>query len=112
MENSTFRSNPQLLDTDDLREPILSSPPEVYIEPEVPDPFLIDSDASDEEAVQEIPISTPTRTLLSPNVNKDVPPPPSESDEEDAPEIYLPLLVLPTNFLPIPNASCFLAVWF
>lgn len=88
----------------------ISNPPDVYVEPETPDPFLIDSDASDEEIqsnTQELPVSTPTRLLTV--HNKDVPPPPSESEEEDAPELYLPGLVLPTMFLPIPNASYFLS---
>ncbi|KAE9396866.1 hypothetical protein BT96DRAFT_977219 [Gymnopus androsaceus JB14] len=102
-------SSPQLLDTDtELREPIISNPPDVYVEPETPDPFLIDSDASDEEIEpnnQELPVSTPTRLLTVQNLNKDVPPPPSESEEEDAPELYLPGLVLPTMFLPIPNTD-------
>ncbi|KAF8159461.1 hypothetical protein B0H34DRAFT_655232 [Crassisporium funariophilum] len=42
-----------------------------------------------------------------PNLNKDVPPPPaSESDEdEEAPELYLPTLIVPTMFLPIPNTD-------
>ncbi|KAF9073279.1 hypothetical protein BDP27DRAFT_1319146 [Rhodocollybia butyracea] len=79
------------------------NPPDVYVEPEVPDPFLVDSDGSDDEEIETaLPVSTPTAAS---NVNKDVPPPPSESEEEDAPEIYLPGLVLPTNFLPIPNTD-------
>lgn len=117
----------------------LTSPPAPYIEPEVPDPFLIDDDESEDSedddhaptqasesqqtispAAHEIslaapqsplPTSTapvspqPPSLLLSPNINKDVPPPPSDSDpdEEDAPEIYVPGLVIPTMFLPIPN---------
>ncbi|KAJ7879904.1 hypothetical protein B0H14DRAFT_2707812 [Mycena olivaceomarginata] len=66
-------------------EPMFTSPPTVpvYIEPEVPDP-----------------------PLQSPNRNKDVPPPPqSDSDEEDSPELYLPGLCIPTMFLPIPNTD-------
>ncbi|KIK50603.1 hypothetical protein GYMLUDRAFT_234560 [Collybiopsis luxurians FD-317 M1] len=86
-------------DSDDVQqEPILTNPPEVYVEPQVPDPFLIDSDASDDEP-------EPTAPSATANLNKDVPPPPSESEEEDAPEIYLPGLVLPTMFLPIPNTD-------
>lgn len=44
------------------------------------------------------------------DLNKDVPPPPppaedDEEDEEDTPELYLPGLVLPAMFLPIPNVG-------
>ncbi|KAF9006133.1 hypothetical protein BDQ17DRAFT_332984 [Cyathus striatus] len=48
------------------------------------------------------PLSSP---LLPANLNKDVPPPPSTSSEsdEEAPDLYLPGLVIPTMFLPIPN---------
>ncbi|KAJ7446747.1 hypothetical protein FB451DRAFT_1291373 [Mycena latifolia] len=108
-------------------EPMFTSPPTTYIEPEVPDPFLIDDeDDSDEDSAvtptesqhtiapaEEVslapapaspnPLSSP---LQSPNRNKDVPPPPqSDSDEEDAPELYLPGLCIPTMFLPIPNTD-------
>ena len=43
--------------------------------------------------------------LSSANIHKDVPapPPPASSDEEDVPELYLPGLIIPTMFLPIPN---------
>jgi hypothetical protein len=44
--------------------------------------------------------------LSSANLNKVVPPtPPPESDEEEekTPELYLPGLIIPTMFLPIPN---------
>ncbi|KAJ6591504.1 hypothetical protein DFH09DRAFT_907373 [Mycena vulgaris] len=110
-------------------EPMFTSPPAVYIEPEVPDPFLIDSDDSDEEngvtptesqhiipPAHEVSLtpanpapSSPNpfgSPLQSPNRNKDVPPPPqSDSDEDDAPELYLPGLCIPTMFLPIPNTD-------
>lgn len=88
---------------------LLSPRLDVYVEPEVSDPFLIDSDESDEEVEhpkQDIPVSSPTRIQ---NLNKDVPPPPSDSEVEDAPEIYQPGLVLPTMFLPIPNVGYFLS---
>ncbi|KAF5387377.1 hypothetical protein D9757_005706 [Collybiopsis confluens] len=84
---------------DDQQEQGLADSTDVYVEPAAPDPFLIDSDASDEET--ELP---PAVTPTTPNVNKDMPPPPSESEEE-APEMYLPGLVLPTMFLPIPNTD-------
>ncbi|KAJ2919555.1 hypothetical protein MD484_g859, partial [Candolleomyces efflorescens] len=45
---------------------------------------------------------------MTPNVNKDVPPPPisdSDDDEDDIPDLYLPGLVIPTMFLPIPNTD-------
>jgi hypothetical protein len=116
-------------------EPMFTSPPTVpvYIEPEVPDPFLIDDDEDDSDedtgitptdsqhptpAADEVPLATPNpfgSPLQSPNRNKDVPPPPqSDSDEEDSPELYLPGLCIPTMFLPIPNVRAFsppLIVW-
>lgn len=111
----------------------------VYVEPEVPDPFLIDdehlSDKEDDrqeysqsESQQTItktslkvsissppsstfPVSSGLRTAF--NLNKDVPPPPTDSSEteEDAPEMYLPSLVMPTMFLPIPNVRQSLLTW-
>ncbi|KAK0489184.1 hypothetical protein IW261DRAFT_401468 [Armillaria novae-zelandiae] len=95
----------------------------VYNHPEVPDPFLIDDD--DEKSsnndgspqlstsrqsmtpAEEIPLAA-SRASPSLNINKDVPPPPpsqvdTEPDEDEAPDLYLPGLVLPTMFLPIPN---------
>lgn len=112
----------------------------VYVEPEVPDPFLIeeedDTSSSDKEederetsvgpsatsseppAAQEIALTVSTLTgattspvpseppMLSPlNVNKDVPPPPpgETEQEEETPELFLPGLIIPTMFLPIPN---------
>ncbi|KAK7025241.1 trafficking protein particle complex subunit 12 [Favolaschia claudopus] len=116
-------------ETDVDTEPMLSSPPSVpiYVEPDVPDPFLIDDEEDSDEdigatptesqytapASDDVPLATiPTSPnplgspLQSPNFNKDVPPPPdSDSDEEDAPEIYLPGLCIPTMFLPIPNTD-------
>ncbi|KAJ7281467.1 hypothetical protein C8J57DRAFT_1297707 [Mycena rebaudengoi] len=98
-------------------EPMFTSPPTVYVEPEVPDPFLIDSDDEDSgeenaptptESRQEISLAPvpPSPSLQSPNRNKAVPPPPtSDSDEEEAPELYLPGLCIPTMFLPIPNTD-------
>lgn len=54
--------------------------------------------------------------MLSPNVNKDVPPPPVSDAESEAPELYLPGLTMPTMFLPIPNVrlslSYTLTWWF
>ncbi|KAJ7091412.1 hypothetical protein B0H15DRAFT_778509 [Mycena belliarum] len=113
-------------------EPMFTSPPTstVYIEPEVPDPFLIDDEEDSDEdtgvtptelqhtivSADEIPlapanpVSLPLNSLgsplQSPNRNKAVPAPPlSDSDEEDAPELYLPGLCIPTMFLPIPNTD-------
>ncbi|RDB20833.1 Trafficking protein particle complex subunit 12 [Hypsizygus marmoreus] len=125
-------------------EPMFSSPPAVYVEPEVPDPFLIDgeendySDHGEEEAADaaaavtesqvtispphEIPLASPSESIISqqpqhtvslslipaPNINKDVPPPPSsdsETDSDEAPDLYHPGLVIPTMFLPIPNTD-------
>jgi len=130
------RSEPELEDVDDASDedggPVMS-PPSVYVEPEVPQPFLIDEEeAEPSSAPPRQHIETPhetrlpfspvspsalSQTLPSPNVNKAVPPPPSDSDvEEDAPEVYLPDLVMPTMFLPIPNVrrplSFYLMWWF
>ena len=105
---------------------IHTSPPAVYVEPEVPNPFLIDDEddpvSENEEAgavaesqhtitpAHEISLSSePSSThpiIPSANLNKDVPPPPrsnSDSDEDQTPDLYFPGLVLPTMFLPIPN---------
>ncbi|KAJ4475060.1 hypothetical protein J3R30DRAFT_3658933 [Lentinula aciculospora] len=105
-------SDPELLENGSDREPTLSSPPDIYVEPEVPDPFLIDSDASEDEEPesdakrkQELPVAAPIRSFSQQNLSKEAPPSPIESEEEDAPEIYLPGLVLPTMFLPIPNTD-------
>ncbi|KAJ2934848.1 hypothetical protein H1R20_g2259, partial [Candolleomyces eurysporus] len=55
------------------------------------------------------PLPAPPSPLpMTPNVNKDVPPPPisdSDDDEDDIPDLYLPGLVIPTMFLPIPNTD-------
>jgi hypothetical protein len=111
-------------------ESIPNSPLVVYVEPEVPDPFLIDDEDdpesdNDEEANAAATVSESQQTIIPaheisltsepipslpmvppPNINKDVPPPPrpdSESDEDQVPDLYLPGLILPTMFLPIPN---------
>ncbi|KAJ7066551.1 hypothetical protein C8F01DRAFT_1248551 [Mycena amicta] len=95
-----------------------------YVEPQVPDPFLIDDeDTSDEEEnavtrtesqtmeeVVEVVLSAADAPPLAspfPNRNKEVPrpPPDSDTDEEDGPELYLPGLVVPTMFLPLPNTD-------
>ncbi|KAJ7623179.1 hypothetical protein FB45DRAFT_924801 [Roridomyces roridus] len=109
-------------------EPMHTSPPAVYTEPEVPDPFLIDDEDSGGEEPGEVaaatesqhvlapvplatppspvPLATPISPTLTANRNKDVPPPPSEdSDQDEAPELYLPGLCIPTMFLPIPNTD-------
>ena len=121
-------------------------PPAVHVEPEVPDPFIVDDGShddsdSDDGAAEHLAVGntdgTPAAedeialaqsTILEPaaalNVDKPVPPPPDETtgagttglaydddddedeeeDEDDEPpELYLPGLILPTMFLPIPN---------
>ncbi|KAK0188654.1 hypothetical protein F5146DRAFT_1104142 [Armillaria mellea] len=97
----------------------------VYNHPEVPDPFLIDDDdgkSSNNDGSPQLSTSRQSMTpaeeiplaasLASPtlNINKDVPPPPlsqvdTDPDEDEAPDLYLPGLVLPTMFLPIPNTD-------
>lgn len=108
------------------------------LEPEVPDPFIVeDSEGASSEgevalsegegaspAVEEIALAQSAAlsqsevppSLPSPNVNKDVPPPPASDAESEAPELYLPGLTMPTMFLPIPNVrlslSYTLTWWF
>ena len=67
--------------------------------PTVPNvPVTIDPDSQASMAHRVL-----TALLASP------PPPPAaeedDEDEEDSPELYLPGLVLPTMFLPIPNVG-------
>jgi trafficking protein particle complex subunit 12 len=55
------------------------------------------------------PFSAAAQRTTFPNLNKDVPPPPSQDsdqEEEDTPDLYLPSLVNPSMFLPIPNVRC------
>lgn len=119
--------------------------PSQVLEPEVPNPFIGEDsegalsegeDASsdvegaspdsenvhpaDEEiALAQPALLTPSEVppfIPSPNVNKDVPPPPVSDTESEAPELYLPGLTMPTMFLPIPNVrlslSYTLTWWF
>ncbi|KAG1860691.1 hypothetical protein DFJ58DRAFT_715561 [Suillus subalutaceus] len=108
--------------------------PSQMSEHEVPDPFIVEGsegalsegeDASsdvegaspegesvppaDEEiALAQSTLLTPSEVpplIPSPNVNKDVPPPPASDAESEAPELYLPGLTMPTMFLPIPNTD-------
>ncbi|TBU27304.1 hypothetical protein BD311DRAFT_665670 [Dichomitus squalens] len=111
------------------RDTPLVSPPAPVGEPEVPNPFIEDPDASssDDEtsdapqgpaqglaeqfAASEIELALPVtpRTPVVPDLNKSVPPTPAlpsdDEDEEEIPELYLPSLTLPTMFLPIPNTD-------
>jgi hypothetical protein len=120
--------------------PTVISPTAVFIEPETPDPFLVDdededSSPSEEEAsnansqqvaspTEAVPLdlpsspepSIPRPQAVHPNLQKDVPPPPSEYEEEEyVPELYVPALIVPTMFLPIPNVrrsfSSNLLIW-
>ncbi|KAG6865157.1 hypothetical protein C0991_004767 [Blastosporella zonata] len=125
--------------------PTFSSSVGVYVEPNVPDPFLIDDEESSDEEDEEAkgaeeeadvddtehsaqstatltpsedplilppsplpsdsePPTTPNISLPSSDVNKAMPPPPAD-DEDEAPDLYLPGLLLPTMFLPIPNTD-------
>jgi hypothetical protein len=97
------------------------SPPPEHVELEVSDPFLVDDDAEDSMSDEDLggnaveapadevspaqpPSPTTPVTPLTPNVNKAVPPPPdSDEDSDEAPDLYLPGLIIPTMFLPIPN---------
>lgn len=78
----------------------------------------VDETAQSLAAAEEVALAQsppPTWPTDVPNtsidLNKAVPPPPppaaedDDEDEEDSPELYLPGLVLPTMFLPIPNVG-------
>ncbi|KAG1770680.1 hypothetical protein EDD22DRAFT_1047640 [Suillus occidentalis] len=121
LEDSVDRPS-QLLQTlpEDSREsPGALSP---VLEPEIPNPFIgedsegvlsegenTSSDVEDEEiALAQSALLAPSEVppfIPSPNVNKDVPPPPVSDTESEAPELYLPGLTMPTMFLPIPNTD-------
>ncbi|VDC03511.1 unnamed protein product [Peniophora sp. CBMAI 1063] len=105
--------DPFLVDDPEDPEPITPAP----IAALAPTPA---TDSRDITPSHEVEISTPPLSVTpevkpepSLNVDKPVPPPPapapaSESSEEDEPEVpavYLPQLVLPTMFLPIPNTD-------
>lgn len=140
-------------------EMVSETPPSMLVEPEVPDPFIVDDSkddsdsdsnsngegagAGDEDSIsgedggtpaaadeialaQSIIIEPPQQPVGEPStvpdasheppstslldVNKTVPPTPptpqtisDDDEEEEPPELYLPGLILPTMFLPIPN---------
>lgn len=138
-------------------EMVSETPPSMLVEPEVPDPFIVDdgdsdsdsnsdgegAGAGDEDSIsgedggtpaaadeialaQSIIIEPPQQPVGEPStvldasheppstslldVNKIVPPTPptpqtisDDDEEEEPPELYLPGLILPTMFLPIPN---------
>ncbi|KAL4259902.1 Trafficking protein particle complex subunit 12 [Pleurotus pulmonarius] len=103
---------------------IPTSPPRVYVEPPVPDPFLVDDPedpmseeeneaSSASESSQVFTTMQSEETLVKsphpePNKHLPSPPPPQPEeveDQEEAPTISLPALILPTMFLPIPNTS-------
>ena len=104
----------------------------IITEPEVPDPFLVDEEGDAlseeernatnalEETVSESRTPAHEISLLpqeasaaaaelsplssSPAVNKDIPPlPTTESEKEEAPELFVPALIASSMFLPIPN---------
>ncbi|KAK2463528.1 hypothetical protein APHAL10511_004279 [Amanita phalloides] len=109
--------------------------PDVITEPEVPDPFLVDDEgdalSEEERNAATAPVetiseshghSTPAHEISllpqeasaavtpavspSPVIDKDVPALPStESEKEEAPELFVPALIAPSMFLPIPNTD-------
>ncbi|KAF8967618.1 hypothetical protein BDZ97DRAFT_1755730 [Flammula alnicola] len=108
-------------------EPMFTSPPTVYVEPEAPDPFLIDEEGDALSGGEEqedssaavsqytvspahnVPLDLPPTPEPSPSPTiVDVPPPPSsdsEQEDDEALDLYVPALVVPTMFLPIPNSD-------
>lgn len=105
---------------------VQASPPPVLVEPEVPDPFLVDSEESSAEegeapgaaselasheislAQSQFIVPPAADAAPAPDVNKEVPPAPqpqsdSEDEDQEMPEFHLSALVSPTMFLPIPN---------
>jgi len=111
----------------DESTPTALSPPPTIVEPEVPDPFLVDdpedpvsdessSDAKSPPAPEEIslapPAASPAPSPIAERLNAELPPvpptrstpePDSEEDDEETPDLYIPALTAPTMFLPIPN---------
>ncbi|GJE91272.1 tetratricopeptide repeat protein [Phanerochaete sordida] len=127
------------------------TPPSALVEPDVPDPFVVDDgddDDDDEEShpdndnlappsvpeddetpAAEDEIALAQSAILEPpplDLDKPVPPPPVDaeppsglaydedagdneedesSEDDEPPELYLPGLILPTMFLPIPNTD-------
>lgn len=109
--------DPFLVDDPEDPEPVTPAP----IAALAPTPA---TDSRDITPSHEVEISTPplsiTPEVKSLNVDKPVPPPPapapvdesSEEDEPEVPAVYLPQLVLPTMFLPIPNVRlCHHLTW-
>jgi hypothetical protein len=79
-------------------------------DPQLPPPSSgIQTLLTSESAAQaeEVPLTHPLAShpipLPSPNVNKAIPPPPPSESDDEALEVFLPGLILPTMFLPIPN---------
>jgi hypothetical protein len=120
--------NPQPPDDDDnddeqIPNPFLVDDPEEPLsdlEPELPTPALVvpptpssfPPEPSPSESITLSPVPSqlplPTEPVPVPplNIDKPVPAPPPASDSDSEPEppaVYLPQLVLPTMFLPIPN---------
>jgi hypothetical protein len=66
---------------------------------------------AEEISLANTPSESTALPLMSPNIHKEVPLPPrpdSDNEDEEPPELYLPGLVIPTMFLPIPNVRPFL----
>ncbi|EMD38936.1 hypothetical protein CERSUDRAFT_47943 [Gelatoporia subvermispora B] len=79
------------------------APSSINLEQSVP---AVDEIALAQSTILSPSASSSSQPLPSPNLNKAVPSPPAaESDDEDAPDLYLPSLLLPTMFLPIPNTD-------
>lgn len=99
--------------------PTSEVPPEELAEEQPAGGLSVDETAQSLAAAEEVALAQsppPTAPTEVPNtafdLNKAVPPPPpaaaaeeDDEDEEDSPELYLPGLVLPTMFLPIPNVG-------
>jgi hypothetical protein len=111
------------MSADDEQLPTALSPPPIIVEPEVPDPFLVDDPEDPTSESESTESTTPQQSLpvpegislaqpstspvTSPTLVSERPLPPAPTqdsdEEEETPDLYLPALTAPTMFLPIPN---------
>lgn len=128
----TFRGIPIYLTSAFTITPVMdtSEPPQRLSNPREVDAFFYDDDNSSSgdstvssSSAQVQPPATTDIALMSPppeNTNQlspavqplptPAPGPDSDEDDEEIPDLFIPALIAPTMFLPIPNVrfSCFL----